>query len=167
MSAPTKIENCVNKCNFLDKPAKACEDFFKNHPTLLKIALFVNHLFRAGAMVGFMLLLPVPMPACLAICFAGSLFYRLTVEPNCSYKFALPAFAGAVAFLLACPEILNMIHGTAFNTAKAGVIAFASIVPLLGYAGYVALNVNYEVNKKLSEQKCCENPRDTSDSIVV
>lgn len=152
------VYSCLEKCT-LEKPANAIEAFFNENPTIFKIVLIIDHLIRAACMVAVMYLpIPIPMAASVAICFAASLFYRLTVEKNCPFKFAIPAFAGAVAFLILCPAVINMINGTAFKTATSSFLTVASFLPMLGYLGYITITTHYDVNKRC----CCKSLKDIS-----
>lgn len=143
------LHNFIEKCNILQKPTEAINDFFREHPTLHKVALIANHIFRAIAMTALMVFLPFSFPINLAICLAGSLFYRLTAETNCAYKFALPAMAGAMAFTIGQTSLNQIISGVAFASLGAFGLAAASILPLAAYVTYIALTVNYDVNKRL------------------
>jgi hypothetical protein len=138
--------NCVYKCDFLDKQTLKIGSWLKDHSTIFKITLVIMHLFRAGAMVGLMFIPGVPLIPALVVGFVGSIIYRLTVERKCAFKFALPSFAGAAAFMLALPAIINMVNGISFVNATAGVIACASLLPLALYCVYIVLSVNHEVN---------------------
>ena len=93
MSLDVALHNCIEKYNILQKPTEQIAGYFREHPNVYKAALLVNHIFRALAMASFCAALPFSAPINIGICFAGSLFYRLTVETNCAYKFALPSFA--------------------------------------------------------------------------
>jgi len=123
----TRLHHLIDRYNVLSNPTRRISNSMHDHPRLYKFALLVNHIFRAAAMAALAMVLPFSTLANAAICFAGSLFYRLTVETNCAYKFALPAFAGAMAFLLA------------------GV----SLLPISAYAAYVILTVSYDVDSRL------------------
>lgn len=125
----TALHRVIDRYNILNEPTRQIEEYLIAHPNLYKVVLLVNHLFRAVSMAAFRLALPCSGPLSLAICFAGSLFYRLTVETHCAYKFALPAFAGSIAILMAT--------------------SYVSVVPLTAYVVYIVLTVNYDVNKKL------------------
>lgn len=119
--------------DYLEKATETVKEYLNDHPTLYKIALIVNHIFRAVSMGFFMMALPFSAPVSLAICAAASLFYRLTVEGNCTYKFALPAFAGALA------------------------LQFASIIPLTCYVAYIVLTVNDDVDQNCTKfHSCCK-----------
>ncbi len=140
MTLSTKLHDAITDYNFLTKPTDQIVEYFAYHPTAFKIALLVNHIFRAAAMVGFMIALPVSTPVSIGICLAGSLFYRLTVESNCAYKFALPAVGGSIALLVAKPALENLANST-----------FASYIPLIPlalYGAYVVLTVNYDVDNR-------------------
>jgi len=160
MDLSIKLHECIDRWNIFEKPTTYLGNFLEKHPTIYKITLIINHLFRAVMMVGLMFIPGVPLYASMPICFVGSVFYRLTVEKNCAYKFALPAFAGAAAFMLALPAFINMINGIAFLTIASGFATCASFLPLLLYGTYICLTVNYDVNKTLekikNKQTCCE-----------
>jgi hypothetical protein len=117
------------------------------YPNLHKTALVVNHLFRAVAMTALYGVMPFSMPVNMGICFGGSLFYRLTVETHCTYKFALPAFAGSIAFPLANTAVNYAVSGLAFSCLGAFVDTLTSALPLIAYLSYVVLTVNYDVDK--------------------
>ncbi len=130
----------------LNEPAKNLQKIFKEHPQLYKGILLVNHVFRAAAMVGFMQMLSYSMMTNIAVCVGFSALYRLTVEKNCAFKFALPALGGSVAFLVSKQALLKVIQGTAFHSINAFVSSSLALLPLCTYIGYVTLVVDHEVN---------------------
>lgn len=89
----------IQRTSILSKPTNDLHRFFESHKTLYKVVLFINHLFRAAAMGALLASMSFSWPAKLTICFSSSLFYRLTVETHCAYKFALPSFWGGLAYL--------------------------------------------------------------------
>src|ERR1700691_3172861 len=101
MNTTLTLSNICEQFNILETPTRQVSDYLVQHPILYKAALVANHLFRAISMAAFTICLPFLIPVNLAICSAGSLFYRLTVETNCAYKFAMPAFKGSVAMSIA------------------------------------------------------------------
>lgn len=160
---------CISLNRYLDEwnpltvPTDWLGNFLESHPTVYKITLIINHLFRAAMMVGLMFIPHVPLAASIPICLVGSLFYRLTVEKNCAYKFAIPAFAGAAAVMLALPAIMSIIEGSAFTTVATGFKNVASFIPFSIYAGYIILTVNYDVDKALARFESQE----TDSSLIV
>lgn len=148
MSFPTAFNDFIEDYNVLAEPTYQINDYFREHPTLYKVALLVNHIFRAVSMVGFELILPFSLPVNLLICFAGSLFYRLTVEKNCAYKFALPAFAGSVAIPLGLKALGDIINGVAFASIGAFAATAVLLVPITAYVAYIVLTVSYDVDNR-------------------
>lgn len=148
MPFDVRLHNCIEKNNVLHKPTEQLSTFFREHPQYYKVALLVNHTFRALAMSAFCAMLPFAASVNVAICFAGSLFYRLTVETNCAYKFALPAFAGSVAIPLAVTALANIITGVALVSLSAFALAVLSLLPLAAYITYIVATVNYDVNNR-------------------
>jgi hypothetical protein len=148
MSLDITLHHFIEKYNILQKPTEQIDKYFREHPDFHKIALLVNHVFRALTMTAFCSALPFPIPLNLVICFAGSLFYRLTVETNCAYKFALPAFAGSIAIPMAITALTNMVTGVAFLSLSTFGLAFVSLIPLTAYVTYIVLTVNYDVDNR-------------------
>ncbi len=142
------LSNVCERFNFLQKPTQQIKEYLTEHPNLYKAALLANHLFRALAMTAFAACLPFSIPINLAICFAGSLFYRLTVETNCAFKFALPAFAGSIAIPIALGAITSLVSGIAFASIGAFALACLSLIPLTAYLTYIAITVSNEVDER-------------------
>lgn len=140
------FHNFIEKYNVLQKPTEQINEYLRERPTLYKVALLVNHVFRALAMTAFCYMLPFSIPINVAICFGCSLFYRLTVETNCAYKFALPAFAGSIAIPLAVIALSNIVTGVAFVSLSAIGLTFISLIPLTAYVTYIILTVNYDID---------------------
>jgi hypothetical protein len=149
MSCDVSFHNFIERYNVLKRPTEQISEYLTNHPTLYKAVLLVNHLFRAFAMMAFCATLPFSLPVSVGICYAGSLFYRLTVETNCAYKFALPAFWGSLAIPPAMFALNGLITGVAFTTMTSLVVHCMTLVPLAAYLSYIVLTVNYDVNERL------------------
>ncbi|MCB1106715.1 MAG: hypothetical protein KDK76_01300 [Chlamydiia bacterium] len=132
MSFDVQFHDALKRVNWVvEEPTKWCDVQAKEHPQLYKGVLVVNHLFRAVSLWAFLKYGKQSMTMKLTTCFLGSLGYRLTVESNCSYKFALPAFGGAVALLLAQRSYFGLI-------------------PLTAYFTYITLTTSYDV-----DHPCC------------
>ncbi len=142
------LHQFIEKYNCLQKPTEKLSEFFREQPEYYKVALLVNHVFRALAMTAFCVLLPFSAPINMGICFAGSLFYRLSVETHCAYKFALPAFAGSIAIPMAISGLMSIVTCVAFASLTAFGSALLSFLPLAGYVTYIALTVNYDVDHR-------------------
>lgn len=147
MSLSVQFHDFINSVNSLEKATETVKDYLSRHPTFYKITLIVNHIFRAISMRFFMLALPFSAPASLALCFGVSLFYRLTVEGNCAYKFALPAFLGAFSLPFAQTAYAAIIKNVAFSSLNAFAVTFCSLLPLASYIAYIGLTVNYDVDQ--------------------
>lgn len=150
MSLDISFHTLIENYNVLQRPTEEISECLRNHPNLYKAALITNHIFRSVAMIGLTLILPFSVPVNMAICLAGSLFYRLTVETNCAYKFALPAFAGSIAIPLGLTAFMSLITGVAFASLGTLAITFVSVLPLTAYFAYIVLTVSYDVNDRLS-----------------
>ena len=148
MSCDLTLHNWIEKYNVLQKPTVQISEYFRSHPDVYKAALIANHLFRAVSMAALTAFMPFGAPVNIALCFAGSLFYRLTVETNCAYKFALPAFAGSIAIPLALTALTHLVTGVAFASLGGFAVAVVSFVPFAAYLTYVVLTVNYDVDNR-------------------
>jgi len=148
MSCAIRFHAFIEKTNPLKQLTRNITNFLLAHPTLYKIALLVNHLFRAVTMSFFLYALPCSYPLSLALCFGASLFYRLTVENNCAYKFALPAFGGGVAMLVTHSALVQLASGNVFKSLALFSQSMLSLVPLTAYITYILLTVDYDVMEK-------------------
>lgn len=148
MSAALRFHTFIDKYNILHKPTEIVRDFLNNHRTFYKVVLVVNHIFRAVMMTALMLALPYSIPVKAAFSFSASLLYRLTVENNCAYKFALPAFAGSLALPIAKTALPKVINSVAFTSMKMFARTFSSFLPLIAYITYIVLTVSYDVDSR-------------------
>jgi hypothetical protein len=153
MTIFTQLRNTIGQIGLPAAVTTPITKYFNTHPNWLKVALVVNHLFRTLGMTAFMVMLPFTMPINMGICFAATLFYRLTVEPNCAYKFALPSFAGASALIIGKNAITQMISRVAFQSFSAFGATCLGFLPIALYTAYIVLVVNHEVDTK----PCCKN----------
>lgn len=140
-------------CNFLQRLTEEIGAYLREHPHLYKIVLLVNHVFRAVSMLALSLVLPFSPAINTLICFASSLFYRVTVETHCAFKFALPAFAGSLAFPPALAALMDLISGVAFASLGAFALTCLCLVPLVAYFSYIALTVSHEVDQRCQPEK--------------
>ncbi len=140
------LHHAIERCNILKTPTNQINNYLNHHSSLRKTALLINHIFRSVSMLAFKIILPFSAPMSLGICFTGSLFYRLTVETHCAYKFALPAFGGAVSLLIGKQAISQVIHGVAFTSLSAFSSTLITLTPLACYLSYILLTVSYDVD---------------------
>lgn len=152
MASTLTISNVCEQFNILETPTRQVSDYLVQHPILYKAALVANHLFRAISMAAFTICLPFSIPVNLAICFAGSLFYRLTVETNCAFKFAMPSFAGSLAIPIGKAALASMISGVACASMGAFASSSLSLLPLVAYLTYVVVTVNEDVDLRLQRK---------------
>lgn len=135
------MQNALHKAiisnNILAQPTRSLQEYFRSHKTVYKVVLVANHLFRAASMAALMMFVPHYSNAA---CFGGSLFYRLTVETNCAYKFALPAWVGSMAFLIGKNALTNL----------ASLSSLLSLALLPAWGAYVVLTVSYDVDARFS-----------------
>jgi hypothetical protein len=137
MSLPLAFHDFIQKYNVLAEPTKVVNRYLRDNPRQYKVALVINHLFRAVAMATFLAMCPFPLLVSGSICLTGSLFYRLTVETNCAYKFALPSFVGGLAFHLS---------GLALKHFSSWAAIACTSVSIGIYFTYVILTVSYDVD---------------------
>lgn len=141
-----QFHKALMKINYLPDATKWCDQKAKEYPNVYKGVLVANHLFRAVAIWAFLKYNRSSMKVKLAMCFTGSMVYRLTVESNCAYKFALPAFFGGAALLTAGHTTAKILNGSAFRTFKSIGNATLNMVPITGYLAYIVLTTSYDVD---------------------
>lgn len=146
MTLALRLHECIERYNILASPTDRIHEYMREHKGLYKVALVVNHLFRALSMSAFMMCTPAPTLVSAGVCLLGSLFYRLTVETNCAYKFALPAFAGAVALMIGKTALTQIINGVALASIGTFATALVTLLPLTSYVMYIVLTVDYDVD---------------------
>ncbi len=146
MHLDVQFHQALQKVNGLERPTQWCANQARNHPDFYKGVLVINHLFRAVSIWAFLKYCQSPMKIKLAICFGGSLIYRLTVESNCAYKFALPAFFGGAALLTASRSAAKIMNRSALRTFKSLGHASLNMVPIAGYLVYITLTASYDVD---------------------
>ncbi|MCB1109812.1 MAG: hypothetical protein KDK64_02435 [Chlamydiia bacterium] len=146
MSLDVRFHNFIDRHSPLKTPTQYVERKAKENPFLFKGVVVMNHLFRALSMWAFLKFHKASMNTKVAFCFAGSLGYRLTIETKCAYKFALPSFAGAVAFLVGKESLPRVINGAAFKSIKSLGNATLNLAPLTGYMIYIILTTSYDVD---------------------
>lgn len=148
MQLASTLHDAIDRYNVLRGPTQNLTQYAKSHRDLYKVALLANHLFRAAAATAFMHILPFSFPTSVGICLGGSLFYRLTVENNCSHKFALPAFASSLAFQSGKTAIAHVINGIAFQSLQTFGNTLLTLLPLSLCAAYTILTVSYDVDHR-------------------
>ncbi|MBA3815910.1 MAG: hypothetical protein H0X29_05220 [Parachlamydiaceae bacterium] len=148
MTASVAFHASIERYNVLKNPTSKMNAYFKKHPALYKTALLVNHAFRTISMASFSQALPFTGPINTAICFSTSLFYRISVEKNCAYKFALPAFAGSLTIPLAYSGLESLISRTAFISLSAFSLTMIILIPPFAYLTYIILTVQYDVDSQ-------------------
>jgi hypothetical protein len=150
MSLAVKLHNFIEEHNtYLKSSTKRLQDYYKQHPTVYKAAVSACNVFRTTVMAGFIYAFPVAAVGCAAYCFTGSLFYRMTIESECTYIITLPSLAGATSFIIGQQSLVNLISGAALVSIGAFSLAVVSITPLSLYLAYVVLTVSYDVDRKL------------------
>ena len=146
MSLDVRFHRFIDHYNPLKAPTQYVERKAKENPFLFKGVIVMNHLFRAFSMWAFLKVHKASMRTKMVFCLAGSVGYRLTVETRCAYKFAIPSFAGAVAFLLGSKSLPRVINGAAFKSIKTLSNATLNLAPLGGYMVYIILTTSYDVD---------------------
>lgn len=82
----------------------------KKYPTIHKIVTVFNHCIRTMCMAAMMV--PLGFTGT-ALGLSTALFYRITTENPCPFKYSLPAFFGGLASQLALFSVFPLIMWTA------------------------------------------------------
>lgn len=108
-SIPSYLEKKIT----LNPIAEKYTSWVQNYPTIDKIAKLFNHLIRASCMWAMMSVMPYSLLTSSVICLSAALFYRITTENPCPFKYSLPSFFGGLAFQLAHQSPIPVIAWTA------------------------------------------------------
>lgn len=79
------------------------------HPKVNTVVVVANHIFRAAGMYALMEILPGSFAAKCLIAGGASLFYRVTIERFCRFRFAMLSCVGAAAVKM--PELAPLYIG--------------------------------------------------------
>ena len=123
--------------------------FLDKNPTLYKIVLIVSHFFRALAMFGIMMWMPIPMPVTAAAMVGGTLLYRVAVERFCCFRFAIPSMVGATAAWLTHLAIVNFVSSVALSSVGMAIAHALAFLPLLGYTAWVIYLSHADIEKRM------------------
>lgn len=145
------IDSILNKfpaeCGLV-KLADNVGSILDENPTINKIVILVNYIFRTAMMVTFMAALPFSILPSFLISAGANIFYRLTIERFCQYRFAILSCLTAGAYELAKPAFLSLISGAAFVSISAFATALALTIPLAVTASIIFHDTNKNVNDK-------------------
>jgi hypothetical protein len=139
----------------LTETRQAVKDWLKFHPVALKVVLIANHFLRTAPMFFLMASLPFSFAVNAALCAAGSLFYTLTIEGNCIYKFTLPSLFGGCAWMAAQTSLSSAVSGAAFASIKAFAAASALALPIAAWSVYVLHSAAQDAEATRAT-RCCQ-----------
>lgn len=114
----------------LNVTAKHIGNYLEKNPALYKAVVVINHLFRAMLMAVFMVALPYGLAMSCAVSLGASLFYRLTIERNCAFKFALPSCLGGISYHLSRYGVHSMVAGIMLRSVDLLNAGFIGSLPL-------------------------------------
>ncbi len=137
----------LNERFSLDAPTVKVQNWLEKHPTVHKVIIFSWHLFRALRMAAFMYFLPFTPVINIALSLGVSLAYRLIVEGNCAYKFALSEWVGGTALEMGLPTIAKIINGVAVSALSSTI----AIVPIALWGIGAGVIASQEVK---NQRKC-------------
>lgn len=123
--------------------------FLDKNPTLYKIVLMASHFFRAVAMFGAMMWLPIPMLVTTGVMVTGTLLYRAAVERFCCFRFAIPSMVGAGAAWFAHLTAVNFVSGVALSSIAMTIAHSLLFLPLLGYTAWVIYLSHSDIEKRM------------------
>jgi len=118
------------------------------NPLINKIVVLANFVFRIAMMVTFMAALPFSILPSFLISVGASIFYRVTIERFCQYRFAILSCVEAGAYEIAKPALAALISGAAFSSLAAFGTSLALMTPfVIGGAAIISVT-NQNVNEK-------------------
>jgi hypothetical protein len=141
----------------IDKAYDEVGKFLDNNPILYKIVLIASHFFRALAMFGIMMWMPLPMPVTATAMIGGTLLYRAAVERFCCFRFAIPSMIGGTAAWLTHLAAVNFISGVALSSVGMTIAHALAFIPLLAYTAWVIYISHEDIEKRMAllHPDCC------------
>ncbi len=138
MEFSATLRDFVDKYNPLEAPTKQICTYLLEHHTIYKIVLVANFV-----LLTLMFISPLTPNLGLAIGLGlRALFYRLTIETNCIYKFSLPVYATLMSLWLVA---------TAWTYGP--LIVSLSLIPLIASVVYIVCDIDFEATKQ--GKSCC------------
>lgn len=150
----TNIQQKLNTLS-LDSLTQKVGEWLDEHPTIFKIVVFANHLFRAIAMFALMVVLPYSFLTNCVISLAASLAYRLTIERFCHFRFAIPACLGGIALHMGLPAIEYLVNNIAFQTFGLMVETFVGLGAMALYTAGIIWISHSSVENRPATASCC------------
>lgn len=138
MAFSARLSAFVNKHNPLETPTEQIRDYLLEHRTIYKIVLVANFV-----LLTLMFVSPLsPTLGGAAALGLRALFYRLTIETNCIYKFSLPVYATMISLWLVA---------TAWTCGP--LITSLSLIPLIASVVYIVCDIDFEATQQ--GNLCC------------
>ncbi|MBA3958438.1 MAG: hypothetical protein H0X51_08635 [Parachlamydiaceae bacterium] len=125
-------------------------------PTLYKVVVMINHLFRIAMMSAFMHALPFGLEVNFASSLAASAFYNVTIERHCAFRFAYVACFGAAAYDFSKPYVIDLVKGKAFESLSTIGLTLAGTLPLCILAITIIYVSHRDVENYMKKQCCGE-----------
>jgi hypothetical protein len=147
--------------SFVDKVGA----WLDKHPYVNTIVVIANHIFRALSMLALMTFIPGPFIVQCGIALSASLFYRVTIERFCHFRFAIPSCLGATAMNLSAPAVASIVHGVANQTLAEVAKTAIGISPLVLYTvsiiwiSHSAIQSLDVIRKAKEAEQAAKNPK--------
>lgn len=155
----TNLETFANKINgqFDTVVINPIGAWLDKHPNVNTIVVIANHILRTLPMMAAMHLLPFSFAANCAITLGASLFYRISIERFCVFRFAIPSCLGAIAFQFSKPALADLISKTAFQSFSTLTKTLVGLSPFALYMGGIVWISYAAVQEKKSSESCCHS----------
>lgn len=144
-STTPSVSNSIEPSFFVKNIVDPIGRKLDESPFLHKVVVVVAHIFRMLAMLALISFLPFGFAINCLFTLAGSLFYRVAIERNCPFLFAIPACLGAMALAFSIPYAVALFAKATFAHFAQ---ALATSVPFGLYLGYIIWSAHTEVNER-------------------
>ncbi len=153
------LEKAYQKINFhYESNLAKIGDWLDRHPKINTIVVIANHIFRALGMLALFTVMPGSFLAKCAIMLGASLFYRITIERFCHFRFAIPACLGGMAMELSIPALANIINGAAIQSFASLGTSLIAISPLVLYLAGIVWISHSPIQELIKKKKAQDNP---------
>lgn len=131
------------------------KEIFNQHPLINKIVVLAIFIFRSAMMSAYMAALPFTSVPSFFIGLGISVFYRVTIEPDCRYRFAILSCVGAETYSISKPALLALINGMAFRSLITLSMTLLSAAPFAICATVILSEVNQNVDDRCALTPSC------------
>lgn len=153
-----KLDDFLKEPTMMKAAIDAAGVELKKHPNIYKCAIIVDHLLNASKMYALVQILPYSKCTNCVVTGISSLYYRVTAEGPCAFRFSIISCFGGAAFISARIGMIEFARGTAFRSLALFLKSSCTLAPLSIYLFCIVKFTNDDVDAYLARGTggtCC------------